>query len=121
MTIGEIIKAYRADHHMSMDAFAKKAGLSKSYISILERNYNPSSKRAPEPTLDTIAAISNAVEMDFNDVFSQLDKEQKIALPTIPDEERLDDELIGRLCQLTADELEKVDAFVQGLLAAREA
>lgn len=33
--------------------------------------------------------------------------------------ERLDQELIERLCQLSPEELEKVDAFVQGLLAAR--
>ena len=42
MTLGEIIKQYRDENKMSMDAFAKKAGLSKAYISILERNYNPS-------------------------------------------------------------------------------
>lgn len=40
-------------------------------------------------------------------------------LPTVADEERLDQELIERLCQLSPEELEKVDAFVQGLLAAR--
>lgn len=39
--------------------------------------------------------------------------------PTIEDEKLLDDELINRLCQLTPDELEKVNVFVQGLLAAR--
>lgn len=35
------------------------------------------------------------------------------------DEAALDNELISRLCQLTPGEMEKVDAFVQGLLAAR--
>ena len=119
MTLGEIIKRYRDEHKMSMDTFAKKAGLSKAYISILERNYNPSSKRAPAPTLEAIAAISSAIGEDFNSVIARLDREQKIKLPTILDEELLDDELIHRLCQLTPDELEKVDAFVQGLLASR--
>lgn len=119
MTLGEIIKEYRDAHGMSMDVFAKKAGLSKAYISILERNYNPSSKRAPEPTLDAIAAISVAVGMDFNDIILRLDKGQRVKLPTSISEELLDNELINRLCQLTPDEMEKVDAFVQGLLAAR--
>lgn len=45
--------------------------------------------------------------------------EQKEAPLTASDEERLNQELIARLCQLTPEELEKVDAFVQGLLAAR--
>lgn len=40
--------------------------------------------------------------------------------PDIPmDDELLDAELIRRLVQLTPSELEKVDSFVQGLLAAR--
>lgn len=119
MTLGEIIKQYRDENKMSMDAFAKKAGLSKAYISILERNYNPSSKRPPEPTLDAIAAISVAVGMDFNDVIMRLDKKQKVKLPAIPNEEHLNNEIIDRLCKLTPDEMEKVDAFVQGLLASR--
>lgn len=34
-------------------------------------------------------------------------------------EAALDRELISRLVELTPEELEKVDAFVQGLLAAR--
>lgn len=49
---------------------------------------------------------------------SELLGEEK-GLPTVVDEERLDQELIERLCQLSPEELEKVDAFVQGLLAAR--
>ncbi len=35
------------------------------------------------------------------------------------DEQLLDSELIMRLCKLTPEELQQVDAFVQGLLAAR--
>ena len=36
-------------------------------------------------------------------------------------EEQLDQSLIRRLCALSPDELSRVDAFVQGLLANREA
>ena len=57
--------------------------------------------------------------MDVNELIAKLDRKQKIKLPTVTDEELLDDELISRLCQLTPEEMEKVDAFVQGLLAAR--
>lgn len=37
-----------------------------------------------------------------------------------PGEGELDNMLIDRLVQLTPEELDKVDAFVQGLIAARE-
>lgn len=40
--------------------------------------------------------------------------------PTETSERKLDMSLIKRLVQLTPDEMEKVDAFVQGLLASRQ-
>jgi len=39
--------------------------------------------------------------------------------PTLEDEGLLNVDLINRLCKLTPDEIEKVNVFVQGLLAAR--
>lgn len=40
--------------------------------------------------------------------------------PPVPEDERkLNDELISRLVSLTPEEMQKVDAFVQGLLANR--
>lgn len=45
----------------------------------------------------------------------EINKEPDISM----DDELLDAELIRRLVQLTPSELEKVDSFVQGLLAAR--
>ena len=41
MTLGDLIKEYRSDHKLSMDEFAQRSGLSKAYVSILERNVNP--------------------------------------------------------------------------------
>ena len=45
----------------------------------------------------------------------ETDEKEKPALK----ESELDSELINRLCQLSKEELEKVDAFVQGILASR--
>ena len=44
----------------------------------------------------------------------ETDEKEKPALK----ESELDSELINRLCQLSKEELEKVDAFVQGILAS---
>lgn len=54
----------------------------------------------------------------FSVTVDQLLYEQKEKSPA-PDGVGLDDELVMRLCQLTPDEIQKVDAFVQGLLASR--
>lgn len=40
MTLGDVISKYRAEHGISMDKFAELSGISKAYISILERNRN---------------------------------------------------------------------------------
>ena len=41
MTLGELIKEYRSKNNLSMDAFADKSGISKAYISLLEKNKHP--------------------------------------------------------------------------------
>lgn len=89
MTLGDLIRQYRIDHNCSMETFAKRCGLSKAYISILERNYNPSTKREAIPSLSAIKSVSAAMGMDLNDVIAILDGNQKVQLsdftaPNIP-------------------------------------
>lgn len=64
----------------------------------------------------------------FGITLSELDGDELPVLPpqgakkalTKTGERELDMSLIKRLVQLTPDEMEKVDAFVQGLLASRQ-
>lgn len=79
MNLGELVREYRAEHNMNMQDFADRCGLSKAYISILERNINPSTGRPPVPSLETIKSISKALDMDFNDIISALDNNQRIS------------------------------------------
>ena len=82
MTLGEYIKKYRTDHKYSMDEFAKRVKMSKAYISILERNYNPSTGKAAVPSLETIRRVALATGMDFNELIAMLDGDQQISLST---------------------------------------
>lgn len=75
MTLGDYIKEYRQAHKYSMDDFAKRSGLSKAYVSILERNYNPSTKKAAIPSLETVKRVAIATNIDFNDLIALLDQE----------------------------------------------
>ena len=70
--LGKIIKEYRDDNKLSMDDFANKSGLSKPYVAMLEKNYNPKSKKEIVPTVDTIAKCAKAMNMEFNDLFNVL-------------------------------------------------
>lgn len=40
MSLSEFLRNYRAEHELSMDDLAKRCGLSKPYISMLEKNRN---------------------------------------------------------------------------------
>ncbi len=74
------------------------------------------------PRMDKVQMVADFFGIMKSDLteepasYQPIEKEE--ALPTVSDEERLDQELITRLCQLTPEELEKVDAFVQGILAS---
>lgn len=105
MNLGDIIKKYRTEHEISQDIFAERSGLSKAYVSILERNYNPKSKKAPIPSLETIKAVSFAIGADFNDVIALLDGNLKVSLEKEPAEEisELESELIKMFRLIPAD------------------
>jgi len=78
MTLGDYIKEYRLSHKCSMDDFAQRTGISKAYISILERNHNPSTGKAAIPSLDVIKRVAIATGVDFNDLIAMLDAEQAV-------------------------------------------
>ena len=80
MTLGDLIKEYRSDHKLSMNEFAQRSGLSKAYVSILERNVNPSTGKPAVPSLETIKGVSSAMGIDVNDLVSALDGDQIISL-----------------------------------------
>lgn len=80
MTLGEIIKTYRTQHGLSQASIAEKSGLSKAYISILERNLNPKTNEPPVATPKTINAIAKALNTNFDAIFSKLDDNLKIVV-----------------------------------------
>lgn len=79
MTLGELIKEYRAINHLSMDAFAKKSGISKAYISLLEKNKHPKTGKPIAPSIQSIKQAAEGMGMDFNVLFSKIDGD--ITLP----------------------------------------
>ena len=70
MTLGEIIKNYRAEHDMSMDDFVKASGLSKAYISMLENNRNPKTNRPIIPSIDTYNKAAKGMRMNVTDLIN---------------------------------------------------
>ena len=73
MTLGDIIKEYRSQHGMSMDDFSQRSGISKAYISLLEKNRHPRTGMPIIPSVGTINKAAIGMGMDFNDLFFMID------------------------------------------------
>lgn len=72
MTLGEFIKTYRSEHNISMDNFSEISGISKSYISLLEKNRQPKTGKPITPSIKCIQQVADCVHIDFRVLFSML-------------------------------------------------
>lgn len=80
MTLGNIVKQYRADNDLSMDEFARRCSLSKGYISMIENGINPRNNKPIAPTLPSIMKIAAAMNTDLEELLKIMDGNQKVTL-----------------------------------------
>lgn len=73
MTLGDIIKEYRASRNLSMDAFSTKSGISKAYISLLEKNRHPKTGKPIAPSIQCIKQAAEGMDIDFDVLFKKID------------------------------------------------
>ena len=86
MTLGMIINSYRVENGMSMDDFAKASGISKAYISLLEKNVNPQTGKVITPSIRSIKLAASAMGRDFDSLFKQLEGSVSIGEDAIESE-----------------------------------
>ncbi len=80
MTLGDLIKEYRETNNLSMDAFADIAGISKGYISMLEKNKNPRTGKPITPSIKIVNAVVNAMKTDIDTIVQKLDDDYKFLI-----------------------------------------
>jgi len=78
MKIGEYVKQYRITHGLSMQDFGVICGLSRAYISILEKGINPTTNRPFTPSIDTLKRIAEATNSDLDSLLQILDNEDAV-------------------------------------------
>lgn len=108
-TLYENIKSLCDQNGIKPGKMCVEANVSKGLISDLKMG------RKKTVQVETAQKIADYFGVSVDRVLGSEQKEKPIA----NSDEQLDSELIMRLCQLTPAELQKVDAFVQGLLASR--
>ena len=75
MTLGQIIREYRDSHGLSLEAFGKLCGMSKSYVDQLEKNRHPKTGNPISPTIETIKQVSDGTNIPMDEIFKLLDGE----------------------------------------------
>lgn len=121
MKIGEWVKQYRKEHGLSMQTFGDMCGLSRAYISILEKGINPTTNKPFSPTIQTVQKIADVTGLDLN----LLDKDQKLIINAkkpsinindIPSSE--DQQLLNLYHQLDVEDRAEIRGEMKGMLHA---
>lgn len=85
MTLGDVIHQYRETHGCSMDAFAAASGLSKAYISMLEKNKNPKTQQAITPSVVTFKCAADAMGISLDELLRMVDENQPVFVIANPE------------------------------------
>lgn len=110
MELKTFINSYRAEHNLTMEQFAKSASLSKGYISMLEKGYNPQTGKKIIPSISALNNIAIATGSDLDhllkiidDIEVSLDSPAQDLIISNPQEEQL---IIGYRNLTTANQKE---------------
>lgn len=110
MELKTFINSYRTEHNLTMEQFAKSASLSKGYISMLEKGYNPQTGKKIIPSISALNNISIATGTDLDhllkiidDIEVSLDSPAQDLIISNPQEEQL---IIGYRNLTTANQKE---------------
>lgn len=78
MNLGEIIKEYRLKNSLTMQDFAARSGLSKGYISMLEKGKHPQNNRSIVPSIETFGKAAVGMRISLNELLEMVDSDQLI-------------------------------------------
>lgn len=124
MNIKEYVYNYRKEHSLSMQAFGDMCGLSRAYISILEKGINPTTGKPFIPTIDTLKKIAEVTGTDLDSLLKMLDDSQPVIvnIPPAPMLQLTDQEktMIKKYRQLNADGKLVIDNQIDFLLYKQE-
>lgn len=80
MKLSEILRNYRQENDLSQREFAKRCGLSNSYISFLENECNPKTGKPMTPTIEQYKRLADAMSMTLHDLIKSLDTDSPVVL-----------------------------------------
>lgn len=121
MNLGELIKEYRRLNKLTMQDFATRSGLSKGYVSMLEKGKHPQNTRNIIPSIETFSKVAAGMGISLNDLLENVDSDQLIDIelpsssPALTDEETY---VVSMYRDMDPVAQVKFVAYGEGLLAA---
>ncbi len=80
MHLGEVIKEYRDNNDLSMQAFADRCEVSKGYIAMLERNVNSKTGSPVVPSIETFIKVARAMHISLSELINMVDENQPVGI-----------------------------------------
>lgn len=80
MKLSNVIIDYRNRMQISQREFARRCGLSNSYISFIENEYNPRTGKPIVPTIEQYQKIASCMGMSLQQLFEILDEDSPVEL-----------------------------------------
>lgn len=121
MKLGDFIYSFRQKNRLSMDDFAKRSGISKAYISLLEKGFHPRSNKPIIPSVETIKKAAAAMNMSFDDLFTSLDQDisvQEITEPIYFDDQTEIKSFYDKFAELPETTKERLLMYFNALIDA---
>ena len=84
MKLSNIVIDYRNIMQISQREFARRCGLSNSYISFIENEYNPRTGKPIVPTIEQYQKIASCMGMSLQQLFEILDEDSPVELHQNP-------------------------------------
>ena len=91
-----------------MDAFSERSGISKAYISLLEKNKHPKTGKTIAPSIQCIKQAADGMNMDFNVLFGMIDGDVSLkdeSTDTSPELTARDEKDIAKILEQTKEQL----------------
>ena len=84
MKLSAVLTDYRDRLQISQRELARRCGLSNSYISFLENEYNPKTGKPIIPSIEQYQKIAAGMDMTVQQLFEQLDEDSPVLLHADP-------------------------------------
>jgi len=124
MKLSAIVSDFRHRLQISQREFARRCGLSNSYISFIENELNPRTGRPLVPTLEQYQKLASGMDMTVHQLFELLDNDAPVNLRSdskgpVADEPKNDDIrlLIRGLNKLTPEQVAQAKSVFRAMFA----